>query len=62
MTQIKLPPINPGRFSSVLNCTFAQRRAADYIKSYCVPSFEVSPPYEEWEMELYGPPNLQGKI
>ena len=47
---------------NVLNFTYAQRRATDYIKSYCVPSFEVSPPYEEWEMELYGPPDLQDKI
>jgi len=47
---------------NVLNFTHAQRRATDYIKSYCVPSFEVNPPYEEWEMELYGPPDLQDKI
>ena len=47
---------------NVLNFTHAQRRATDYIRSYCVASFEVSPPYEEWEMELYGPPGLQDKI
>jgi hypothetical protein len=46
----------------VLNFTYAQKRATDYIKSYCVPSFEVSPPYEVWEQELYGPPDLQDKI
>lgn len=43
---------------NVLNFTYAQRRATDYIKSYCVSSFEVSPPYQEWEMELYGPLDL----
>jgi len=46
----------------VLNFTHAQRRATDYIKSYCDPSFEVSPPFEDWEQELYGPPDLQDKI
>lgn len=43
----------------VLNFTYAQRRATDYLKSYCDQSFTVSPPYEGWEIELYGPPNLQ---
>jgi hypothetical protein len=47
---------------SVLNFTYAQRRATDYLKSYCDPSFEVSPPYEDWEMALYSPPSLQDKI
>jgi hypothetical protein len=46
----------------VLNFTHAQRRATDYIKSYCDPSFVVSPPFEVWEQELYGPPDLQDKI
>jgi len=41
----------------VLNFKYAQRRATDYIKSYCDPSFEVTPPFESWEQELYGPPN-----
>jgi hypothetical protein len=47
---------------NVLNFTYAQKRATDYLKSYCNSSFEVSPPYEDWEMELYGPPSLQDKI
>lgn len=47
---------------NVLNFTYAQKRATDYIKSYCDPSFKVSPPYEDWETELYGPPALQDKI
>ena len=45
----------------VLNFTQAQKRATDYIKSYCDPSFEVSPPFEVWEQELYGPPSMQDK-
>ncbi|MDO6562084.1 hypothetical protein Q4488_01705 [Amphritea sp. 1_MG-2023] len=47
---------------NVLNFTVAQRRATDYIKSYCIPSFEVSPPYEDWEIELYDPPAIHEKI
>jgi len=31
----------------VLNFTEAQRRATDYIRSYCTPGFEVAPPYED---------------
>ena len=46
----------------VLNFTYAQKRATDYIKSYCDPSFEVSPPFESWEQELYGPPDMADKI
>ena len=46
----------------VLNFTYAQRRATDYIKSYCDPEFKVSPLFEEWEQELYGPPDLQDEI
>jgi hypothetical protein len=42
----------------VLNFTYAQRRATDYLRSYCIPGFEVVPPYEEWETELYGPPDI----
>jgi hypothetical protein len=46
----------------VLNFTYAQKRATDYIKSYCDPSFLVSPPFEIWEQELYGPPDLKDKV
>jgi hypothetical protein len=42
---------------AVLNYTYAQRRATDYIKSYCIHEFEVIPPYEDRETELYGPPS-----
>ena len=40
----------------VLNYRYAQKRATDYLRSYCTPGFEVSPPYEEWEISLYGLP------
>ena len=46
----------------VLNFTYAQKRATDYLKSYCIPEFEVSPPFDEWETNLYGPPPLQDKV
>ena len=46
----------------VLNFTYAQRRATDYLRSYCTAEFEVEPPYEEWETCLYGPPSLQDSI
>jgi len=47
---------------NVLNFTYAQKRATDYIKEYCIPEFEVTPPYEEWETELFGPPGLKDLI
>jgi len=37
----------------VLNAKYAEKRAVDYIRSYCDPSFTVEPPYEDWEIELY---------
>lgn len=43
---------------NVLNFTYAQRRATDYLRSYCDPSFKVTPQLEDWETELYGPPSL----
>jgi hypothetical protein len=44
---------------SVLNFTHAQRRATDYLRAYCNPSFKAEPPFEDWETELYGPPAIQ---
>lgn len=38
---------------NVLNNTYAQERATDYLKQYCSKNFEVYPPYEDWETELY---------
>ncbi len=37
----------------VMNYKYAQKRATDYLKFYCVEGFEVNPPFEEWETELY---------
>ncbi len=37
----------------VLNTKYAEKRATDYLRSYCDPTFEVSPDYEEWEITLY---------
>ena len=37
----------------VINNQYAQKRATDYLRSYCDPNFKVDPPYEDWEMNLY---------
>ncbi|BDD12585.1 hypothetical protein FUAX_50170 (plasmid) [Fulvitalea axinellae] len=47
---------------NVLNAKYAEKRAVDYIRSYCEPGFEVEPPYEDWEIELHGAPSLIDKI
>lgn len=39
----------------VANHGLAQRRAAQWIRSYCDPSYEIEPPLQEWETELIGP-------
>ena len=38
---------------NVLNAKYAEKRATDYICSYCDSSFEVEPPYEDWEIDLH---------
>ncbi|CDO93623.1 unnamed protein product [Kluyveromyces dobzhanskii CBS 2104] len=40
-------------FGKVLNVKHAEKRATDYIRSYCLSSFEVDPPYKDWEISLY---------
>jgi len=40
-------------YGDVLNAKYAEKRAVDYIRSYCDPAFTVTPPYEEWETELH---------
>ena len=40
----------------VLHCRYAQQRATDYLKSYCIDDYVVDPPFEEWEMELHDYP------
>ena len=37
----------------VLNAKYAEKRATDYLRSYCEPDFKVDPPYEDWETALY---------
>lgn len=46
----------------VLNAKYAEKRATDYLRSYCDRNFQVDPPYEDWEIELHNPPPLQDKI
>ena len=38
---------------NITNLKHAESRAADSIRAYCDPSFEVDPPYEEWESALH---------
>lgn len=41
------------------NAKYAEYRAAQYIRRNCDPSYMVGPPFEDWEVELSGPPLLQ---
>lgn len=47
---------------NVLNAKYAEKRAVDYIRSYCMPEFVVQPPYEDWETELHSPPPMKDLI
>jgi hypothetical protein len=38
---------------SVLNAKNAERRAAQYIRSYVDSSYHVEPEFEDWELSLY---------
>jgi hypothetical protein len=40
----------------VENFTHAQKRATDFIRSYCDPMFSVAPPFEDWELQLHAMP------
>lgn len=46
---------------NVLNFTYAQKRATDYLRAWCDPTFKIDPPLELWETELYGPPPLKDR-
>ena len=46
----------------VLNNTYAQRRATDYLRGYFDPTFEIAPPYEDWETTLHSPPPPNDRI
>ena len=37
----------------VTNRKYAEKRATDYLRSYCDRSFRVDPPYEGWEVALH---------
>lgn len=41
------------------NAKYAEYRAAQYIRSYCDSAYVVEPPFEDWEVELFGPPPLK---
>lgn len=44
------------REGMLTNAKYAEYRAAQYIRSYCDPTYSVDPPFEGWEVELFGPP------
>jgi len=54
--------IELGESGQVLNATYAQKRATDYLRAYCDPSFKVEPPYQGWELGLHAPPPLKDLI
>lgn len=37
----------------VLNLNHAEKRATDYLRYFCDPTFRVVPPFEDWEVELH---------
>ncbi len=37
----------------ITNGGAAERRAAQWIRHYCDPSYVVEPPFEKWEVELH---------
>lgn len=45
----------------VVNAKYAEKRATDYLRSYCDPSFNVVPAYEDWELKLHAPPPLEDR-
>ncbi|GAA0890618.1 hypothetical protein GCM10009122_02960 [Fulvivirga kasyanovii] len=47
---------------NVLNAKYAEKRAVDSIRAYCDPSFEVEPPYEQWEIDLHSAPPMKDNI
>lgn len=47
---------------TVLNAKYAEKRAVDYIRSYCDPTFVVEPPYQDWEIALHEPPPTKDLI
>lgn len=39
-----------------INAKYAEYRAAQYIRRYCDSAYVVNPPFESWEIELFGSP------
>jgi len=44
---------------NVVNAKYAEKRATDYLRSYCDSDFKVEPEYEDWEVALHLPPPLK---
>lgn len=40
----------------VLNAKRAERRAAQWLRNYIDPTYDITPPYESWEVELHRAP------
>jgi len=38
---------------NVTNFVHAQKRATDYLRSYCDSNFQVNPAFEDWEVALH---------
>jgi hypothetical protein len=43
----------------VQNAKYAEKRATQYIRTYCDATYKVHPPFEEWELELHSPPPIK---
>ncbi len=41
---------------TVINAKYAERRAAQWLRSYVDPTYVVDPPFEDWETALHDPP------
>ena len=46
---------------NVMNAKYAEKRATDYLRAYCDPSFAVTPAYQDWEVALHSPPPLKDR-
>lgn len=46
----------------LLNAKYAEHRAAQYIRQYCDEDYVVSPPFEDFELELHDAPDLEDPL
>lgn len=37
---------------NVVNAKYAEQRACEYLRSYCVPDYQPEKPFEDWETVL----------